>query len=202
MPNAIAVSLKLVADFYSSDSTDTEEMAQIRDLICQTFIFAYREARRENLQIAEAFLYSFVQDFPGVSESLLLPKWCSLAQASLAFKELAHSNNRLLVWQQACRLFQSYSEFLNGLLPYLIILRKISQKKSFELSVFSSSYANKINQFEAITGEDDGFFTYFIEFSSQKSEMLLLMRQFGLIPTRGKLDILMEAIKKLNMKSI
>jgi hypothetical protein len=196
MPNAIAVSLKLVADFYSSDSTDTEEMAQIRDLICQTFIFAYREARRENLQIAEAFLFSFVQDFPGVSESLLLPKWCSLAQASLAFKELAHSNNRLLVWQQACRLFQSYSEFLNGLLPYLIILRKTSQKKSFELSVFSSSYTNKINQFEAITGGDDVVFYTLYRIFKPKIRNAIAHETIWLDPDEGKVRFIDGSNKK------
>jgi hypothetical protein len=196
MPNAIAVSVKLVADFYSSDSSEIEEMTQIRDLICQTLIVAYREARRENLQIAETFLYSFFQDFPGVSESLLMPRWCSLAQAGLAAREVAHSKNRLLIWQQTCKLFQSYSEFLNGLFPYLIILWKTSQKKSFELSVFSSSYANKINQFEAITGGDDGKFSILCRIAKPKIRNAIAHETIWFDPDEEKVRFIDGSNKK------
>jgi hypothetical protein len=196
MPNSTAVSLKIVTDFYSSDSPDNEEMMRLRDLVCQTLVVAYREARRKNLQVAEAFLYSFVQDFPGVPHSLLLPKWCSLAQASLAFKEVAHSKSRLLIWQLSRMLFQSYSEFLNGLLPYLIILWKTSQKKTFELSVFSSSYTNKINQFEAITGGDDGAFYTLCRIAKPKIRNAIAHETIWLDSDAGKVRYIDGSSKK------
>lgn len=124
----------------------------------QLLIVSYREAKRINPSVATSLLDSFVNDYPGVQHSCLLPKWTSLANASLAFREVASTENKLLIWQQSCTLFSAYNEFLNGLLAYLIVLWRTAKGKTINTAVFSVPYANKINQFSNLTGGDDGAF--------------------------------------------
>jgi len=154
--------LKIVSDFLESLSVNDPEIVQMLQLTCQTLIVAYREAKRKRPKIAEHFITSFIQDYPGVAESCLLPRWTSLAKACLAFRELSHSKNRLLVWQQALKLFQAYNEYLNGLFGYLIILWRTHLGKSVNPNVLNTTYGNKINQLKELTGGDDGIFYFFI----------------------------------------
>lgn len=161
LPAGMAILLKTVLDFCAETSHHESEIAQIRSLACQLLIVAYREAKRKDTTIALSFAHSFIEDYPGVPESSLLPQWCSLAQASLAFREMAHSENRLLVWQQSCKQFQAYNEFLNGLFSYLIVLWRTSLGRSVNIQVFDATYANKINQFSSLTGGEDGPFYLF-----------------------------------------
>jgi hypothetical protein len=84
-----------------------------------------------------------------------------LAQASLAFREVAHSRNRLLVWQQACKQFQAYNEFLSGLLAYLIILWRTSLGKTMNTAVFDTAFGNRVDQFSSLTGGEHGPFYLF-----------------------------------------
>lgn len=157
LPNGIAKSLKVVAD-YRQGNVAHPEMAEIREMLFSLIVVAYREARRADLNIAYGLIDGFIGDYPGVPESCLLPKWCSLANASIAMREVIPTANKLLVWQQACKLVQAYNEFLNGLLSYLIILWRTAQGKSINTAVFSINYANKINQFRDLTNGDDGAF--------------------------------------------
>jgi len=96
LPKGIPVMLKTVSDFCTGSPSDSSEIAQMRQLACQSLIVAYREANRNNSNIAVHFVNSFIQDYPGVAESCLLPRWTSLGNACLAFRELANSQNRLL----------------------------------------------------------------------------------------------------------
>lgn len=162
LPKGIAVMLKVTADFCEETSKHATEIAQFRSLVCQLLIVAYREARRKDPGGASPFLHSLIEDYPGVPESALLPRWGTLAQASLALRELADSQNRLMVWQQASTQFQAYNEFLNGLLSYLIVLWRISLGKPVDTRVFDSSYANKIRQLELLTDGEDGPFYVFV----------------------------------------
>ena len=66
--------------------------SQIRNLSCQLLIVAYREAKKRDPEIAQSLVNSFTTDYPNVPESTLLPRWCSLAQASLAMREVAQSH--------------------------------------------------------------------------------------------------------------
>jgi hypothetical protein len=157
LPKGIAIFLKVIHD-YRQKTIENQEFAEIREMFLKLIIVAYREAKRVDSDIALSIINSFIDDYPGVQESCLLPKWCSLSNACLAFREVAKSENKLLVWQQACKQFQAYNEFLNGLLPYLIILWRTANSKSVNTSVFSVAYSNKINQFKDLTGGDDGAF--------------------------------------------
>jgi hypothetical protein len=124
----------------------------------QALIAVYREAKRVDPEIASTFASSFMVDYPGVPESCLIQKWCSLSSACLASREVARSNNQLLVWQQATNQFRAYNEFLNGLLPYLIVLCRTKENKPVKESVFGIPYANKIDQLKTLTGGEDGIF--------------------------------------------
>jgi|GEM_PF-2098977 len=161
LPAGIAVFIKCVLDFWAETTDQVEELAQIRRLVCQLLIVAYREAKKKEPSTALAFVQSFIEDYPDARESSLLPRWSSLAQASLALREVAHSQNRLLIWQQTCKQFQAYNEFLNGLLAYLIILWRASLGKPVDTRVFGATYANKVDQFNALTGgENDPFYLF------------------------------------------
>lgn len=157
LPKGIAIFLKVIHD-YRQKNIENQEFAEIREMFLKPIIIAYREAKRVDPNIALSIINSFMYDYPGVPESCLLPKWCSLSNACLAFREVAKSQNKLLAWQQACKQFQAYNEFLNGLLSYLIILWRTAKSKSINISVFSATYSNKINQFNDLTGGDDGTF--------------------------------------------
>lgn len=162
LPNGIPIMLKTVSDFCAGLSSDAPELAKMRQLACQTLIVAYREANRKDPDIASHFLNSFIQDYPGVPESCLLPRWTSLVNACLAFREIAHSQNRLLIWQQSLKQFQAYNEYLNGLFGYLIILWRTQLGKPVNPNVLNTSYGNKINQLSKLTGGDQGIFYFYL----------------------------------------
>ena len=168
LPPGIAILLKFVLDFWEKIFKKNDELSQIRNLSCQLLIVAYREAKQRDPEIAQSLVNSFTTDYPGVPESTLLPRWCSLAQASLAMREVAHSKNRLMVWQQACKQFQAYNEFLNGLLAYLIILWRTKEGQPVKTNVFDTVYANKIHQFSSLTGGEDGPFYLFCRLARPK----------------------------------
>lgn len=162
LPMGVAIMLKVIEDFCAESAKHDSEIAEIRSLMCQLLIVAYREARRKDPDGALPFVHSFIEDYPGAPESSLLPRWCSLGNACLALREMAHSQNKLLIWQQTCKQFQAYNEFLNGLLPYLIILWRISLGKQIHTRVFDANYANKLDQFKSLTDGEDGPFYLFI----------------------------------------
>ena len=157
LPRDIAIFMKVVID-YRQQTLKHKDFAEIREIFLKLIIVAYREAKRINPDIALSIVSSFIDDYPGVQESCLLLKLYSLSNACLAFREVAKSENRLLVWQQACRQFQAYNEFLNGLLSYLIILWRTAKSKTINTAVFALPYSNKVNQFMDITDGDDGAF--------------------------------------------
>lgn len=156
-PEGVARFLKVIADYYQQNQKHTE-IAEIRVILFQLIVVAYREAKRVDQKIAFSVVDGFIEDYPGVSESCLLLKWCSMANASIAFREVSQTDNKLLVWQQACKLFQAYNEFFDSLLAYLVILWRTAQNKPTKLAIFSAAYADKINQFKDLTGSDDGAF--------------------------------------------
>jgi len=162
LPIGIATMLKTISDFLENLSSCEPEIAKMQQLICQTIIVAYREAKRKDPEIAEHFIISFIQDYPGVTESCLLPRWTSLAKSCLTFRELCHSKNRLLIWQQALKLFQAYNEYLNGLFGYLIILWRTYLGKTVNPNVLNTTYSNKLNQLKELTGGDDGIFYFYL----------------------------------------
>lgn len=162
LPEDNSILLKVFSDFQESLSSYNPEISQMRQLSCQSLIVAYREAKLKDPSIAAHFLNSFIEDYPGVTESSLLPRWTSLANASLAFRELSQSQNRLLIWQQSLKLSQSYNEYLNGLFGYLIILWRTHLGKNVNPNVLNTSYGNKVNQLRELTGGDDGIFYFYL----------------------------------------
>ena len=162
LPPGIPVMLKVSTDFFEKSASLEQELCQMRHLMCQLLIVAYREASRKNPETAEHFLNCFIQDYPGVNESCLLPRWMSLANACLALRETSNSKNRLLVWQQLIKQVQAYNEFLNGLFGYLIILWRTHLSKPVNPNVLNTSYGNKKNQLSELTGGDNGAFYLFL----------------------------------------
>lgn len=161
LPKGIPIMLKTVFDFLENVSSKEPELSKMFHLMCQTLIVAYREANQKDQDISAHFLNSFIEDYPGISESCLLPRLTSLMNACLAFRESGQSRNRLLVWQQSLKLVQAYNEFLNGLFGYLIILLRTKLGKTVNPNVLNTNYGNKINQLSELTGGDEGMFSFF-----------------------------------------
>lgn len=156
LPAGLIVFLKAIDDFCAQNATLDSETRQFRDLFCKLLIAAYRDARRVAPEASEPFLTSLIADYPGAQESALLTRWCSLAQACLAFREVATSSNRNLIWQQMERTFVAYNEFLDGLFGFLLVLLRSSAGMSVGAGVFQCAYGNKVRQIGQLTGGDDG----------------------------------------------
>lgn len=156
--NDIARIIKYIYDVLTPKSEDDLKVTRSKAIFSQYIILAYRESKKKDEKIANALLNSFIEDFPSISNSCLLEKWRSLAESILSVKEIAGSKKRLELWQNYSRLFQSYNEFLNGLLNYLILCWKCHLGETIDLSVFESSYGNKINEFKRITNGENGVF--------------------------------------------
>jgi hypothetical protein len=156
--NPLEACAKFVEDFDRYDAGEANEIKDIRNNLCQMLCFAYRQARRRDPAVAQEFAVAFTNDFLGHPGSALLTRWNSLAESAHAFKKLALSQDGLLVWQQASRLFLAYNEFLNGLLGLLIIAWKIGVGQSYSLNVLDNNYGSKIHEFKQLTGGDNGLF--------------------------------------------
>lgn len=59
LPVGIATMLKVVEDFCVKTADHSPEVAQIRRLVCQLIIVAYREARRKDPDSAMLFIPAF-----------------------------------------------------------------------------------------------------------------------------------------------
>jgi len=156
--NNIACIIKLIFDVLTPKSEDDIKVTEAKSIFSQYIILAYRESIKKDKTIANALLYSLIEDFPSISNSCLLEKWRTLAESILSVREIAGSKKRLELWQNYSRLFQAYNEFLNGLLNYLILCWKCHLGETVDLNIFGFSYGNKINEFEKLTNGEDGAF--------------------------------------------
>lgn len=163
-----AILQKVALDFWEEIFRKNDEQSQMRSIVCQLLIVAYREAKKRNPEVARSLVNSFTTDYPGVPESTLFPRWCSLVQASLAMREVSQSKKRLLIWQQALKQFQAYNEFLNGLLAYLIILWQTKEGRPIRINIFDAPYGNKLDQFSALTNGENGAFYVFCRLARPK----------------------------------
>jgi len=154
----IARIIKYVYDILTPKSEDDLKITRAKSIFSQYIILAYRESKKKDKGIANALLNSFIEDFPSIKNSCLLPKWRTLAESIISVKEVGGSTNRLEIWQNYSKLFQSYNEFLNGLLNYLILCWKCYLGKKTDPSVFELSYGNKIDEFKKITNGENGVF--------------------------------------------
>ena len=148
---------ELSLEIFSIDSDET----QIVSIFWQMLLVVYRDSKKNDPNVSLAYLNSFVKDYPGTSQTAMTYRLNSLTHAIFAFNSVADSKEMLLMWQQSAKLFLEYSEFLNGLLGYLIIAWKCAQNKPINLNVFKSTYAQKAHQFEQLTNGDDGAFYLF-----------------------------------------
>ena len=156
LPDGIAIAIKTFLDFYDGLSKGDAETAKMRHLTCKSLITVFRDANKQDSEIAAHFVNGFIQDYPGVAESCLTPRWVSLGSACLAFHEVSKTTNKLLIWQQSIKMFQAYNEFLNGLFGYLIVLCRLAQDKDVNPNVLNTTYGNKIQQLSEISGGETG----------------------------------------------
>lgn len=156
LPAGIATLLKCASEAYREKEGTTPEVAQIRDLFAQLIIVTYREAALLDEQVALPLVHSLIDDYPGAPESCLAPQFCSLLEASLSFRELAHSKNRLLMWQQMRQVVLAYNEFLNALLGFMIPCLRCAQGQQADPGVFSMPYSSRVDQVNSLTGGENG----------------------------------------------
>lgn len=186
LPAGIGIFVKTVLDFFEETSQHHDGFAELRSLVFQLLIVAFREAKHKDRDVALAFLHSFIEDYPGVPESSLLSRWSSLANASLAFREVADSKQRLLIWQQATKQFQAYNEFLSGLFSYLIILWRTSRGKPINLAVFDVAYGSKVDEFRSLTDGENGAFAVLLNLARPKVRNAIAHETLWLDSDAGK----------------
>ena len=63
-----------------------------------------------------------------------------------------------MIWKQTLNMFQSYNEFLNGLLGYLILCWQIINSKPLNTNLVQSNYGVKVQHFKKLTNSEDGIF--------------------------------------------
>lgn len=155
--SGMEVFIKVVSDFYQPRKTEEDGMMfTIAELFCRLIIVIYREAKQQDSIVAEAFLNSFLKDFPNSQGSCVYPQWESLARAAYAFKVV--KSHELLAWQQSIKLVQAYNEFLNVLLGYFIVAWRCALGKKYSTHIFDSPYGLKLNEFSQLTGGENGAF--------------------------------------------
>jgi hypothetical protein len=156
LPNDMARCAGYINDFFSPDVE--EEAKAARNLLCQLVVVVYRDAKKQDAPLARAFATAFSEDFLGIPGTALLPRWVSLAEASLAFQSLSKFGNPSLVWQQATTLVLAVNEFLDGLIGLLVVAWRCTLGKTVNTNVLGNAYGSKVNEFAELTGGEDGVF--------------------------------------------
>ena len=143
---------------YESTDGELEECREVMSYFCTLLVAMYADTRKLNCKVADAFLNSFINDYPGVDESCLAPQLSAFMESFFAYKEVSSNENRLLVWQQIKNLCNSYNEFIRALLGFVIsCLRVINGKKPVS-GVFSQSFRSRLNQMKSLSGGKLSFF--------------------------------------------
>lgn len=163
LPTGIQVFLKCVLEADERCSGINQEVAGLRRLFTRFVVSVHRDGKKADEDIAEALLLSLIEDYPGVPESCLYPQFCSFAEACLAFREVATSSNRLLIWQQLTRSVLAYNEFLNALSGFLIPCLRVAASKAAEPRVFQMSYQSRVDQLVSLTSGANSEFARVIE---------------------------------------
>lgn len=163
LPDGITRMIKFVQDLSEEISStnldsDNPDINFVTFYFWQILIVVYRDSKKKDVEIANALLFSFINDYPNMPNTALLLRWNSLSQSIFAFKSITSSQDPLLVWQQCSRLFLDYSEFINGLLGYLIISLRCAQEKKINPNIFGRTYAVKAKEFEDLTNGENGVF--------------------------------------------
>ncbi len=98
-------------------------------------------------------------DYPATDKTAIVSKWDTLLQSIFAFKNVSVSGNYLIIAEQSKKLFLAYNEFINSILPVLIIQWKTIRKETFDVSnIFLSTYSSRAEQFYKVTGGETGIF--------------------------------------------
>lgn len=163
IPTDTGVFLKCVSEADNRRSGINEEVIGLRRLFMRFVVSVYRLGKKANEDVAEALLLSLIEDYPGVPESCLCPQFCAFAEACLAFREVATSSDRLLIWQQLTRSVLACNEFLNALFGYLIPCLRAAVGKDPAAGVFRRSYRSRIDELVSLSGGSTSEFAQVIE---------------------------------------
>jgi hypothetical protein len=158
VPSDMMVFVKVVQDFYTPRKTEEDNLLfQSVELFCRLIIVVYRDANKHDRGVAEALLYSFLKDYPGIANTNLYSRWESLIRATRAFKS-ASQTDMILAWEQTRNLVQAYNEFLNGLIGYLLINWRAVLQRNYSANTLRNNYGSKVREFMDLTGGEDGAF--------------------------------------------
>jgi hypothetical protein len=158
VPEGMDIFIKVVHALYRPKATPEDaEVFRVVDLFCRLLIVVYRDARKQDADVAAALLNSLLQDYPGKPGTCLYSKWETLGRAAATFKMTRH-DNQVVIWEQSKSLFQAYNEFLNGLLGFLIIGWRCALGRPINADVLNKKYRAKLNEFTQLTNGVDGAF--------------------------------------------
>ncbi|WP_027483202.1 hypothetical protein [Deinococcus pimensis] len=149
--------LQFVWDMYDVEP-ELPELRGALDQFVQMILVTYRETKPRNPDIASALAHSFMTDFPGTEGSRLLSRWSGLAEASYAVKAVAHSGNSNLIFTASKTAMQAMTEFLSGLLGFMVVCWQVNKGKFWSPTIFHKTLNEKLEVFEKLTGGNDGAF--------------------------------------------
>jgi hypothetical protein len=160
IPVGVPYSLNYVQDFYHIRSENDAMMKNPMNLVIQYIIVAYRDAKRINPEVANALLNSMIADYPDIPDTCVYSSMESLMRASSALKAVIPSKNYMSIQQQSLKVAQSYNEFLNKLLGFFLAAVRVTKGQPPSKSMFSQSYADKLKEFERLTGGENGVYFF------------------------------------------
>lgn len=153
--DGIEVALKTVTETY----TGKEDFLEIINILAIAFLHLFRETKKKDVLVAEAFINSLIKDYPDTEHTCLYHRWGSATAAILAFKMIKHDkSNKLLLWEQSLKTTQAINEFCNGLLGFLIICQNCILDNNIDTKIFDKTYSEKLNVFANLTGGEDSLF--------------------------------------------
>lgn len=96
---------------------------------------------------------AFIHDYPGVTGSNLAGRWSALSESCLAFKKAGSiPGNVVGLWESSKSLHLAFNEFMNGLLPFIVIGLKHAKGQKADLKWFKAVFKDKIDALDSLTG--------------------------------------------------
>lgn len=147
--NLITYFLEFLKDFYNCQEND-KELYQIGQKICESILIIYRDSKLKNTKIAESLFMSLFEEFPKTTNTNLFDRYRTLLESSASFKKGISTNDRILLWSILKTHFESYNEFLGGLLGFINVSSKVILGKNYNPDVLNNTYKAKIDEFKSL----------------------------------------------------
>jgi len=143
---------------YQAD--DVEEGNTVRLILVQVIVVAYREARKNDPEVASWLFRSYLEDHPEAPGSRLFEKCDGLLEAAHTLKAVAGTRDSRVLFQATKEVHRAVGEFVPLLMAWLALLWQVKQgeQPEFKLLKAQTPAGTKVKRFTEITNGEDGIF--------------------------------------------